>query len=97
MGSKVEKIEVALSQHTPFEDEVVELAPKFISAEAVRRLRPRAAEAAATARPPTSSCLPRSPWSVLSAWLQEERITWPFTRGLYDSPQVSTRPFFIGA
>jgi hypothetical protein len=34
MGSKVEKLEVALAQNTPFEDEVVELAPKFISAEA---------------------------------------------------------------
>ena len=33
MGSKVEKIEVALAQNIPFEDEVVELAPKFISAE----------------------------------------------------------------
>lgn len=34
MGSKVEKLEVALAQNLPFEDEVVELAPKFISTEA---------------------------------------------------------------
>jgi hypothetical protein len=36
-GSKVEKLEVALAQNTPFEDDVIELAPKFISAEARER------------------------------------------------------------